>query len=156
MKQFWIVCMSLAVVACASAPTVYAPANGGGRGYSEQQIEDDRFRVHFDGGSDVSYQDLEAMVLRRAAELTLEEGGDWFIVVTRSRDGDERNPVRVGGGVGQTWGSRGYSGSSVGIGISLTPGAGSKSVAIEILVRSGPRADTPDAYDARSILSAIR
>ncbi|WP_421791245.1 CC0125/CC1285 family lipoprotein [Hyphobacterium sp.] len=153
MRKASIILVCSALMACAGGPTVYAPAHESNRGYSEQQIESDRFRVRFDGGSDVDYRELEDMVLRRAAELTLEQGGDWFIVVARSRDGDDRNPVRVGGSVGRSWGSRGYSGSGVGIGISLSPGAGDKSFSLEILIRQGQRSNEPDAYDARGVLA---
>ncbi len=133
----------------------YAPANGPDRGYSERQIEADRFRVRFDGGSDVSFEQLENLALRRAAELTLENGSDWFEIVSRSSDGDDDRPVRVGGSVGQTFGSRRYSGSSVGLGIRLNPGAGNKTIYLEILIRAYPRPDHSGAYDARDVLHRL-
>lgn len=152
MKPYLIAVTAFVLTACASAPTVYAPADGGRRGYSEQQIEADRYRVRFDGGSDVSFQQLEDMAIRRAAELTLEQGGDWFILVSRASQGDDENPVSVGGSVGQTFGSRRYSGSSVGLGIQFDPGAGEKSIFLEILIRNGNMPDRSDAYNARDIL----
>ena len=79
------------------------------------QIESDRYRIVFRAGSDMSIRRAEDMALRRAAEVTLATGGEWFIVVSRDRDGNDRDPVRVGGSVGQTFGSRGYRGSSVGV-----------------------------------------
>lgn len=145
----------LALGACASAPTVYAPAGDSGRGYSETRIEDDRFRIVFEAGADMSIRRAEDMALRRAAEVTLANGGEWFIVVSRGRDGNDRDPVRVGGTVGQTFGSRGYRGSSVGIGIQFDATAGEKQAILEILVRSGPREDGPDIYVARDILDYI-
>ena len=146
---------SLSLAACANAPTVYAPSGDSDRGFSEQQIESDRFRVHFDAGSDVNFNEAEDLALRRAAELTLEQGGDWFVVVARLRDGNDRNPVRLGGSVSQTIGNRGYSGSSVGLGISIDRSAGYKRVTLEILVRSGEPEDEPDAYDARDVLGRV-
>ncbi len=148
-----VLCASVA--ACASGATIYAPANGGNRGYSERQIESDRFRIRFDGGADVSFAELENLALRRAADLTLEQGGDWFEIVSRSSDGADGRPVRVSGSVGQTFGSRRYSGSSVGLGVQLDPGAGDKTIYLEILIRSGARPDIPEAYDARDVLRAI-
>lgn len=155
MYKLIIIGLCASVAACASSPTIYAPANGSDRGYSQRQIEADRFRIRFDGGSDVSFEELENLALRRAADLTLEQGGDWFEIVSRSSDGDNERPVRVGGSVGQTFGSRRYSGSSVGLGIQFAPGAGDKTVYLEILIRSGPRPDSPEAYDARDVLRAI-
>lgn len=145
----------LSLGACASTPTVYAPAGDSGRGYSETRIEDDRFRIIFEAGADMSIRRAEDMALRRAAEVTLANGGEWFIVVSRGRDGNNRDPVRVGGTVGQTFGSRGYRGSSVGIGVQFDPSAGEKRAILEILVRSGPREDGPDVYIARDILDYI-
>lgn len=155
MYKLIIIGLCASVAACASGPTIYGPANGSDRGYSERQIEADRFRIRFDGGSDVSFEELENLALRRAADLTLEQGGDWFEIVSRSSDGDNERPVRVGGSVGQTFGSRRYSGSSVGLGIQFAPGAGDKTIYLEILIRSGPRPDIPEAYDAREVLRAI-
>ena len=146
------VCAALLVGACAGGPTVYAPAHGGNRGYAEQQIEEDRFRIRFDGGADVSFRELEDLAFRRAAELTLEQGGDWFRVVSRDSDGDDRRPVSVGGSAGRTFGNSRYSGSSIGLGIRLSPGAGDKTIFLEIIIGTGTLADGPDIYDAREVL----
>ncbi|GJL96638.1 MAG: hypothetical protein DHS20C06_04550 [Hyphobacterium sp.] len=156
MRIFLMIGFAAVVASCASAPTTYAPANGANRGYSERQIESDRFRVRFDGGADVSFEQLENLALRRAAELTIESGNDWFEIVARSSDGDDDNPVSVGGSVGQTFGSRRYSGSSVGLGIQLNPGAGNKTIYLEILTRQYPRSGGADAYDARDVLNRLR
>jgi hypothetical protein len=150
--RIWILGAALFAAACASGPTVYAPANGGNRGYSERQIETDRFRIRFDGGADVSFRELEDLALRRAAELTLERGGDWFQLVSRARDGDDERPVSVGGSVGQTFGNSRFSGSSVGIGVRLNPGAGDKTIFLEIVIGDGPRPTNTDVYDAREVL----
>lgn len=155
MYKLIIIGLCASVAACASSPTIYGPANGSDRGYSERQIEADRFRIRFDGGSDVSFEELENLALRRAAELTLERGGDWFEIVSRASDGDDERPVRVGGSVGQTFGSRRYSGSSMGLGLQFDPGAGNKTIFIEILIRSGSRSGIPEAYDARDVLRTI-
>ncbi|WP_420432973.1 CC0125/CC1285 family lipoprotein [Hyphobacterium sp.] len=147
-----IICTALLVGACAGGPTLYAPANGGNRGYSDQQIEENRFRIRFDGGADVSLRELEDLAFRRAADLTLERGGDWFLVVSRANDGDDQRPVSVGGSVGQTFGNSRFSGSSVGLGVRLNPGAGDKTVFLEIVIGRGPRPDNPQSYDAREVL----
>jgi hypothetical protein len=98
------------LAACASAPsTVYAPASStaNGSGYEDIRIENDRWRVSFTGTADVSEVEVERLALRRAAELALTNGYDWFQVVDRrvGREGENRSPVRVGGSVGRSWGS---------------------------------------------------
>jgi len=145
---------ALTLAACAtSGPTLYAPAQDGRHGYSERRIEADRFMVRFDAGPDASIQETEDLALRRAAEFTLEQGGDWFVVVRRDRDGNDRNPVRVGTSASYSTGSRGYSARGVGLGIRFDGSAGQKSVTLEILIRTGTVSDDANAYDARSVLA---
>ena len=143
----------LALAACTAGPTRYEPAGESDRGYSSSRIESDRFRVRFAAGSDVSFEQSEAYALRRAAEITLEQGGDWFLVAGRAGEGNDRNPVGVGGSFGQSFGSHGYSGRSVGLGLSFDASAGEKVVTLEILVRQGEPLPLPDAYDAREVLA---
>jgi len=71
----------LAVAACASS-TPYQPASqGGGYGFSEQRIEQNRFRITFRGNSSTSRETVENSLLYRAAELTVQQGYDYFVVV---------------------------------------------------------------------------
>ncbi|MFW5660189.1 MAG: CC0125/CC1285 family lipoprotein [Oceanicaulis sp.] len=142
---------ALALAACAPTPTTYGPAGSvsSGVGYDELRIEDDRWRVTFTGGPGASRNAVERLALRRAAELTLANGYDWFTVVERryEQEGENRSPVRVGGSVGTSIGSGGYRGSGVGLGISLSPGQERRSiVTLEIIAGSGPQPD--GAYEA--------
>lgn len=76
--------------ACATA-TPYAPvgqADSGG--YAEQRIETNRFVVSFSGNSLTERQTVETYLLYRAAELTSQEGYDWFQTVQRTTDEDTR------------------------------------------------------------------
>ncbi|MDG2044507.1 MAG: hypothetical protein P8J78_07850 [Maricaulis sp.] len=144
---------TLALSSCAtSTPTTYSPSYGDGHGYSDQRIEQDRFRTRFDAGSDMSMQQARDMALVQAAELTLEEGGDWFIVAAEDVSGNDRNPVQVGASVGRSFGSGGRSGSSVGLWSRIDGNAGEKTVSLEILIRSGDRELGPNSYDARDVI----
>ncbi|HST91195.1 MAG TPA: hypothetical protein VLJ13_03275 [Brevundimonas sp.] len=81
---------TLALSACATA-TPYAPAGYGSRyGYAEQRIDADRFRVSFSGNSVTSRDQVEMALLLRAAEVTAENGYDWFATVNRATDRDVR------------------------------------------------------------------
>lgn len=85
---------ALLLSACSSQPD-YRAARGSGYGYSEQQINDNYYRVVFKARGDDSGK-AKAYALRRAAELTAEQGYDWFVVVDketmteRQRDSDNR------------------------------------------------------------------
>jgi hypothetical protein len=109
---------ALALSACATA-TPYGPAGYGSRyGYSEQRVDADRYRVSFAGNSVTSRGQVEMALLLRAAEVTLESGGDWFSTVQRNTDRDVRYQSTMdpyyGGMYGPYWGpswryySRGY------------------------------------------------
>lgn len=81
--------------ACATA-TPYQAAMGSQRGYSEQQIESNRFQVQFSGNSLTDRKTVETYLLYRAAELTRLNGYDHFRVVRRETDAESRL-VPVGG-----------------------------------------------------------
>ena len=85
-----------ALSACSSGPTPYQPAAGYDRGYSEQKIEDARYRISFKGNSLTDRETVENYMLYRAAELTLQSGYDVFTIVNRETDKD-RN-IRSSGG----------------------------------------------------------
>lgn len=82
--------------ACTSGPTPYQAAAGYERGYSEQKIEDARYRISFKGNSLTERDTVENYMLFRAAELTLQSGYDVFTVV--SRDTDKDRSIRRSGG----------------------------------------------------------
>ena len=64
------------LTACASGPAAYAPAQkSGGYGYTQQQIQNDRFQLSFTGANEDEARNL---ALLRAAELTLDNGYTHF------------------------------------------------------------------------------
>lgn len=76
----------LLAAGCAAQPTPYRPANGDETGYRTTQIEANRFRVSFAGNADTSREQVENLLLYHAARVTLENGGDHFVVVARDVD----------------------------------------------------------------------
>lgn len=69
------------LAACTTA-TPYGPASGSrGYGFSDQRIEENRYRVTFRGNSVTSRETVENALLYRAAELTVERGYDYFIAI---------------------------------------------------------------------------
>ena len=82
---------ALALGACATA-TPYQPAglNGQRGGYAEQRLEANRYAVSFSGNSVTSRDQVEMSLLLRSAELTVENGYDWFATVNRATERDTR------------------------------------------------------------------
>lgn len=149
---------TLALAACASlAP--YGPQRGpGGQGFSEQRIESDRFRVSYNGvGATGPVADY---ALLRAAELTTQEGYDWFEVTQSWTDGRPggaggvRPSVSIGGGSSRYGG---YSASGVGVGLGLDlSGPQPTSTTLEVVLGRGQKPDRPNAYDARQVQDSLR
>lgn len=148
---------ALSLAACASlAP--YGPQRGpNGQGYSEQRIESDRYRVTYNGvGAPGPVAD---MALLRAADLTLEQGYDWFEVTQRYVDGRPdsaggfRPNVSVGYGSGSgRYGGYRYSSSGLGVGVGLNfQGPSPTSTILEVRMGRGARPDRGEAYEAREV-----
>jgi len=108
-----IVSGTLLLSACAE-PTAYRPAldHGANRdGYSDERIEQNRFRVQFSGNSYTDRATVERYLLYRAAELTVHAGFDNFVLADRATDKKtETYADSFGGGFG------GYGGFGGGFG----------------------------------------
>jgi len=143
--------------ACTSLAPYGAQGGPGGQGYSEQRIERDRWRVTYNGvGAPGPVAD---MALRRAAELTLSEGYDWFQVTQRYIDGrpDSAGGVRPNVSVG--YGSSNYggwrtSGAGVGVGLNFS-GPSPTSTVLEVRMGNGRRPEAAEAYDASDVARTL-
>jgi opacity protein-like surface antigen len=155
MKRILIACVTaLSLAACATPPTVYQPAaTAQDIGWRATKIEADRYRVSFRANPDLKRDQVEDKALRRAAEITLADGYQWFRVVSRNTEqvgGRDRGGTSVG--VGGSTGSYG-SGVGVGIGFDLSPDSRRYETVLEILLGRGAKPDGADAYDAQSVLT---
>ena len=155
----WTIALVAALAAgCATAVgTAYAPADSKGYGYADQRIESDRYRVIFAGDGATPPELVEDFAMLRAAELALANGYDWFRVVGRSMDEEEKGGVGVGAGFGT--GSVGRR-SSVGVGVGGDLGTiGARkfyTARLEVLMGKGEKPEDPGAYDARSLSESLR
>ena len=104
---------TLLMAGCMSA-TTYHPATGRGfarEGYSDRQIEANRFVVTFSGNTLTSRDTVERYLLFRAAELTVQQGGTYFILADRDTDRQTRTyATTIGGGFGGYSGFGGFGG----------------------------------------------
>ncbi|MGF1464138.1 MAG: hypothetical protein ACFB2Z_13450 [Maricaulaceae bacterium] len=158
-RKVLIAAALISVAACAS-PTPYQQAFKNRPGYSEARLEDDRFRVQFSGNSLTDRQTVETYVLFRAAELTLQNGYDYFTIVLRDIDANRRisgtsfnNGFGVFGGFGGGgfFFSRGFGGLGGGISTFNAREIRSFSAIAEVQLHEGDKPDTPNAFDAREV-----
>ena len=101
---------TLMVAGCATE-TTYRPATGQGfnrQGYSDRQIEPGRFLVSFAGNSVTSRDTVERYLFFRAAELTLQNGYDYFVMADRDTNLQSRTYSTPG--IGGGWGYGGFGG----------------------------------------------
>jgi hypothetical protein len=171
---------ALGLSACAVTPTPYQPLGIPGSpatgGFSEIQLEPNRFRVNFSGNSYTRRDVVENFLLLRSAELTLAQGGDWFAAV--ERDTERRTRYRDYGFSGSRFGSPyGYGfypswryygrfGPRYGWSPFYDPWGWDREVDVreinryeataEIVIGRGPKpANDPNAFDAREIVSRL-
>ncbi len=143
----------LALTAACATTVPYGPAaKDGAKGYMVQPIESNRFRVSYrDGDAETA----RTRALRRAAEITKDNGATWFQVVgayddTEHSSGRSGTSVSIGGGTG----SYGRSSVGVGLGIGFPLGGSSKPVThvLEIITGSGDKPEGAQTYDADAVL----
>jgi hypothetical protein len=150
----------LALSACATAPTYTPAATQGGVGYSERQIESNRYFVTYRAPGPADESLVHDFALLRAADITLERGGEWFWVDRRSFDGQSRGrsgpSIGVGLGGGR-WSGGGGTFGSVGVSVPIGSGGGPtvRSATLEIRLGEGAKPDDPNAYDARAIATNL-
>lgn len=84
-----VLAVAVALSGCATATPYHAasltdPAHADG--YRELQVEPERWRVVFAGNSLTSRETVETYLLYRAAEMTIQNGYDWFQAVERDTE----------------------------------------------------------------------
>jgi hypothetical protein len=145
---------ALTLAACATAiGTAYGPADSKGYGFTETRIEQDRYRIAFAGDGATDPQTVEDFALLRAAEIAKANGYDWFRVVARNVDVEQKGGVGIGAGLGG-------GGRNVGVGVSGDLGQiGARkfyTARLEVLFGKGERpADSAGVYDAASVMATI-
>lgn len=156
MRLFSVLPVLFLSACVAAGPADYGPADDKGFGFDEQQIEDGRFRVVYRGSGGMPPELVEDYALRRAAELSIANGYDWFRVVGADVSGEERGGVSLGAGLGSgSYGRR--SGVSVGVGGDLGRIGAQEYVTIrmEVLMGAGEKPEEGEVYDARSVLDQL-
>ena len=73
----------LLLILLSGCSTPYAPAVEQGTGYSESEMSLDTVRVRFKGGHYDSRERVEDFALLRSAEITLEKGYRYFVILLR-------------------------------------------------------------------------
>jgi hypothetical protein len=161
MKRMILLGAALATLGACANGQPYGGADYGrrmsGPGLYETPISNDRVRIVHAGAAGLAPHQVEDGALLRAAERTVQNGYDWFIVdqryteVTPPRANGPR--ISIGGG-STNFGRRSAVGLGGGIGFNLG-GTRPPASTSTIEVRMGRGAKPEGAYDARDVQRTI-
>ncbi len=148
-----IVCsLIVALTACGGA-TPYRPLENG-YGYSERKLESNRYSVTFAGNAQTPRQVVEDYLLYRAAEVTLANGYDHFVLADQDTEADTRlysNFVDYGGFGYYRWGPH----FGTGIGVATTTSITQYEGRADIVMLKGKKPADVKAFDARQVKANI-
>lgn len=87
-----LLALAVGLLAGCATQTAYQAAGPGteGYGYHEQTIEPNRVRISFRGNSLTDRETVDTYLLYRAAELTLQQGKDYFVIADRQTERHSR------------------------------------------------------------------
>lgn len=170
LRLFTLGASALLLAACATA-TPYGPATtAGGFGFSDQRIESNRYRITFRGNSLTARETVEDSLLFRAAELTVENGFDYFIALENDTESESRttttgSPAFYGRyGYGYPFYRRGFGFPYYAYGFgwgspyydSYTREVTRYSAIAYVAMYSGEKPDdNPQAFDAREVMANL-
>lgn len=160
-RHLIVIAAAAGLAACATAPPSYSAATAqGGAGYSEQQIESNRYFVTYRAQNSADAGVLRDYALLRAADIAVQRGAPWFWVDRTSVDTtNARSGPSIGIGIGgASFGGHSAVGTSVGFNFPIggSNGQQARAATLEIRLGEGPKPDEPNAYDARDTAQTIR
>ncbi|MBW8880903.1 MAG: hypothetical protein JF615_05575 [Asticcacaulis sp.] len=153
---------ALTLVSACATPTPYAPADMTSSssyrpGYYEVKLEEGRYRLTFAGNDITSRDTVETYLLYRAAELTANDGYDWFEVVNRGTAEKKHtvytNPFPSYGGLSwRYYGRSRWTSWGMGFDDYDAEEYTRYEASAEIVMHKGQKPeDNANAYDARSV-----
>ncbi|MGE0408228.1 MAG: hypothetical protein AB7P23_03075 [Amphiplicatus sp.] len=167
-RYLTIAACAAGLAACATSTPYQSAEAGRGYGFSEQRIESNRYRITFRGNSSTTRETVENSLLFRAAELTVENGFDHFIVVendteARTSYSSTASPAffgRYGYGYPGAYYAFPYYAYGFGWGYpydSYTREVVRYSAVAFVTMHKGPKpADNPQAFNAREVIENLR
>ena len=150
-----VLAAALFALASCALPTLYQPAGGNGYGYAQQQLEANRFRVSFTGNDLTAREAVENYLFYRAAEITLANGGDYFVITHRDTEARTRYDSGFDTAYGYgPWGPWNRHSAFVGVS-SATPITQYRAYADIVIYAGRKPAGDANAYDARDVMARL-
>ncbi|MEP3655466.1 MAG: hypothetical protein ABJO36_11275 [Litorimonas sp.] len=144
----------LLLAGCASSPKAFGPAYNSDFGYTNTQIEQDRFRVSYTSRDGLEARDF---ALLRAAQIADNEGYSHFRIVNGGTyDNGPRSGISTGIGIGLGGGRYNRSGINLGVrdlGRALEGDKVTEEIEVILLPTNVP--NDPSVFSAQSVIKNI-
>jgi hypothetical protein len=105
MKKILIALAMLAASGCASTPAAVTPPVESKSAFTEEPMSGGRYRIAFVSPEAMATQEVSDRVLRRAAQVTLDKGQEWFEISSKvdgKLDGKPTQTLVIQMGKGET------------------------------------------------------
>ena len=152
MKKLTAICIALTLTACATPYGKYGLLGG----FTDSRIDENTFSISVDTNGFTNQQTTSMHAMYRAAELTVENGYDYFVIAN-----DSKNPTGMTMNMpGSSYTSINSFGNTATARTTYTPGASipmvfpNSTLAIKSFKGNKPT-DAPNAYDARSVMTYL-
>ena len=144
------------LAACAT-PTPYQPVVDDHGGYRTEQVGNQHFLVSFTGNEVTPRETVESFLLYRAAQITVQSGNDYFIVVNRDT---ERSTTYwfTGDPLGAWWPSYytfGFTPGPFPVAEAARPVDSYKAVATIAVGKGAKPGNVANSYEARAVLHTL-
>lgn len=157
-RRLILAAFGLLLLAACAQPTPYQAAVDG-YGFTQQRLEDNRFRINFSGNSVTPLPVVEDYMLYRAAEITVDQGYDYFEISDKDINKSTRYfatyNAPIGGFYGRRYPRYGYGfGGGFGTG-SYRPINSYTASANVVLFKGAKPEDNSSAYDAKDVIRRL-
>jgi len=145
----------LLLAGCASTAGTYGPATGSNLGYSNTQLEQDRFRVSYTSRDAYESKDF---ALLRAAEIARNEGYSHFKIIGGEAHNNGRNAIGTNIGLGFGLGRGRFNRSHVSVNLfdlGRTLQGSKATETIEVILLNSGNENDPNVFSAQEIIQNI-
>jgi hypothetical protein len=156
MKNIAAVCFALLLSACATPYGKYGIAGG----YTDSRIDENTFSISVDTNGFTSQQTTSMQALYRAAELTVENGFDYFFIANGANNSTSMAMAMPGSSTSNTtvnaYGSTAYARTTTtSTPTTVMPVVFPNSTLIIKSFKGAKPEGAPNAYDARSVMKYL-
>ena len=156
MKTLAVVCIALALSACATPYGKYGLLGG----FTDARIDDNTFSISVDTNGFTSQQTTSMQALYRAAELTVENGFDYFFIASGANNSTSMAMAMPGSSTSNTtinaYGSTAYARTTTtSTPTTVMPVVFPNSTLIIKSYKGAKPEGTTNAYDARAVIKYL-